>query len=419
MAKGKRGLWGRAWDAVTGRSALSAEHYSSLVDREAFKQVKEILGEDGYSLLVKNQLAQGMEGEEFERFNKVLQAIKQLHPFTWFHTTAFLCKAGSRETLGKVNDTISLLARKEDLLDQLSKSLQKQVDRYRVNIDFKSEINRISRDLNLSLVQARFMAKNALGEARLNRAAATQFANMPKAPANANKALEAAKKAEELAEKNLSIIDEVQRQMDLLDHTLVEPFDEKALNNIKQADARLQEALEKAKVAAEAFEKSTRETRDIADGFTTGQMLSGVVVVAGVSHEAEPREHPLSAGAVVKSTLEAGAKWGGGVLDAADKADCVQTLGACYVINPVMDAAVDNVVVPVAENVVAPVVVPVIKTGIAVGNKAGEVAAPVVGKGAELVDKHVVAPAADKLTKAFQEPARVADQATWSLPRPW
>ncbi|MBX7157878.1 MAG: hypothetical protein K1X66_05785 [Verrucomicrobiae bacterium] len=154
-------------------------------------------------------------------------------------------------------------------------------------------------------------------------------------------------------------------------------------------------------------------------------VVSGVAYVSQVSEEPEPsgREHPLGAGVVAREALKRGAELGEAALDVIDVADCVETVGLCYAINPAVDAAVDHVVLPVAEHVVAPVVVPVVKTGIAAGGKVGEMVAPAVGKGAELANEHLVRPAGDKLRQAFQEPARIAGEAAqtkgWGMPSPW
>lgn len=412
------------WDAATGRSVHNAEYYAALVGDDALDKVKTILGKDGYSLLIKGEGDAGLEGKEIKRIRQLSSAIESdIHPFTWLYTTAYLCKKGSRYAIGDINDSLSILARKGELLTRLSHSLKEGVVSFRSNAidDLKDNFRQLNSELNLSLKKAYLFAERALGGAKLSRVAAQRFANMPNAPKSAQKALGAAIKAEEMARKNFDAVVHAFKEGErFVDLTLKEPFDQKVIDQIKSADARLQEALEKAKITAEAFEQSAKDTRDVVRGFKTGEMLGGAILMTEISQETKStREHPLSPGAVAENALEVGVKLGGGVLDAADKADCVQTLGACYLINPVMDVAVDNVVVPVAENVIAPVVVPVVKTGVAVGNKVGEIAAPVVNRGVDLVNEHVVTPVADKLDRAFKEPARVADQATWSLPRPW
>ncbi|MEZ5405448.1 MAG: hypothetical protein R3F23_04510 [Verrucomicrobiia bacterium] len=193
---------------------------------------------------------------------------------------------------------------------------------------------------------------------------------------------------------------------------------------IKDALRRVDEHLREIALSTKFLEKTSRDTSDAVNNFLQHRLFRGMPISGGASflngtEEKEARQHPLSAGEVARNALEKGTELGGRALDVVDVADCVETYGACYIINPVADRAVDNVVVPIAETLVAPVV----GTSIAAGRKVEEVIAPVVSKGAELANEYVVKPTVDKLDKAFQEPARIASEVgkttLWGAPKPW
>ncbi|MEZ5405353.1 MAG: hypothetical protein R3F23_04015 [Verrucomicrobiia bacterium] len=355
--------------------------------------------------------------------------LAQLHPVSWYYFIGRECRKEAAEFSTIFLETpAERLTKARGLLHEYRSSAKDSFrDMDHAGVDFKKfqdGMFRIYSDLEKDMNSLWRKAEIIYGEAIETRKAAEKILAMPDSPATAQKAYETALAAEEVAREQLDNIFRFQGELQGLGElTMLSPESHVVtphnLKPIEDSLMALEGKLNALKETAHSFDQATQVSQEAA-----GNLVGRKVVLAGVvgaSFQArEPREHPLSPTAVGQSVVKAAAEVGGYVLDVAEKADCVVTLGGCYAIDAVMDKAilpaVEAVVPPVAKHVV----IPVVEAGISVAQKTNEVAAPVVNEVAAQVNEHVVKPVTDKLTKAFETPAKIADDVTKSSqPKPW
>ncbi|MBX7158087.1 MAG: hypothetical protein K1X66_06850 [Verrucomicrobiae bacterium] len=351
--------------------------------------------------------------------------VDNLNPVSWHYFINNACKKTALEHLEHAKGLLSKLADARKALTDYRTSGRNSFR----DMDFEGEgfkrfegnLGRANSELQKSLDGLYDKAERAYGEAIEVRKAAERIAQLPNAPDSAQDILKAAQEAEKLAEKHLGAIDNAKREIINFDmKNISNPmFTPHNLLPVEGYLNRLSDKMDDIQKTADDFSRSVGASMDEAKKLVGGG--AALAVLGGTSYD--PNDgHPLGAKAVGKSILRSGREVAGMAGKVVETADCIMTLGGCYAMDYVMEKAV----VPVAENVVVPVanhtVVPVVKAGIAVGGKAVEVATPVVNEVAGAVDQHVVKPVATKLDKAFNEPARIAGEASkasWGISVPW